>query len=610
VTFRIGYRVPDGAAVETEIQHLAIFGLTQKSGKTTSLEAFAERVGRTTITFRTKKGDIGFDGAARLEPYFRERVDWRFIEGLISAQLQEKAQWYRGDIIVACRNAKTVAEVHANVQRRLEKAKSQWTQKALVELNEYLTEIEESLRTHHFATRLEFAHGRFYVVDLEEYSHAMQQLVIASTLTAVLERFRNTIVVLPEARDFIPVDRLTPAKVAIEEFIRKGAAIGNYVWLDSQALTGLDMNVMRNVGLWLFGRQTLDLEVERDLKFLPGRRHAPNEVTGLGLGEFLVVEGDTLTKTYVQPAWMNAESAMRVARGLARAGQIDTQKKREIQMDAEERKGYEEQIRKMASELQTALAKANALEESTGRLQKMLMERGQELHDLQEQLKTERGRAKSLEADAALGAIHRPGLVPPGTRLTTVATDGRGNTTTETRDLSPGNVAPPERGHIDLDALAAKVEDLVLPRILARMPRGAVVEVPPKRAILSAFLEAHVGRVKEPLAKLAKRNKQYLAYLSTKEGWVGTKSVAIALFGYGSDAAEIARSLHEVGAAEYDSQHGRVRYALLENLKRDLQGQYEISDEELAQVHAALQLEFLGMLAKANGDREQERATA
>ncbi|MFA5870171.1 MAG: hypothetical protein WC941_10785, partial [Candidatus Bathyarchaeia archaeon] len=151
-------------------------------------------------------------------------------------------------------------------------------------------------------------------------------------------------------------------------------------------------------------------------------------------------------------------------------------------------------------------------------------------------------------------------------------------------------------GDIDLDTLARKVGDLVEARILAKIPKGQVIEVPVKRVILSTFLEGHVQRIKEPITKLPDRAKRYLAYLSTKDGYMGTKSVAIALFGYGSDAATIAKSLADVGGADYDSQHGRVRYALLENLKKDLQGQYEISDEELADIHTTLQHEFLGMV--------------
>ena len=354
MTFRIGYRVGDGVAVETELQHLAIFGLTQKSGKTTALEAFAKRAGVRAIVFRTGRGELGFTEAHRSLPYFRERVDWRFIEGLVSAQLQEKARFYRGDIILACRGAKSVAEVHKNVLKRLEKAKNPWTQKVLVELNEYLTEIEESLRTHTFADHVDIGLG-VNVFDLEAYPPAMQQLVIASTLLYVMERETGVAVVLPEARDFIPVDRLTPAKFAVEAVVRKGAKLGNYLWLDSQALTGLDMDVMRSVGLWLFGRQTLDLEVRRTLKFLPGRNHLANEVTGLGLGEFLAVEGEMVTKVYVQPAWLGGSAAVEVAQGKIQAR--DTHLAKELQeedVDAKERNGYEDRIKKLEATLADA----------------------------------------------------------------------------------------------------------------------------------------------------------------------------------------------------------------------------------------------------------------
>jgi hypothetical protein len=405
VTFRIGYRVGDGASVETELQHLAIFGLTQRSGKTTALEAFAKRVGITVIVFRTKRGDIGFHEANRLAPYLRDQVDWRYIEGLVSAQLQEKARFYRGDIILACRGAKSIADVHANVRKRLEKAKNPWTQKVLVELNEYLGEVEEAMATRRLAHQFDIPVNRtsaLQLVDLEGYPPALQQLVIASMLSAVMEDYHNLIVVLPEARDFIPEDRLTPTKLAVENFIRKGAALGNYLWLDSQSLTGLDMDVMRHVGLWLFGRQTLDLEVSRDLKFLPGRKHAASEVTGLRLGEFLVVEGDTVTKTYVQPAWLPDDRARDIAAGELPVHEADHYKpepKEEI-VDEKERKEYEDHIKRLEDAVADAARKyGEAAKEAT-----TWMNKWREEHD----------RAEANEADASIGRIHRPGPAPPG----------------------------------------------------------------------------------------------------------------------------------------------------------------------------------------------------
>ena len=43
-TFRIGFEIGTGKEIMAELHHLAIFGLTQKSGKTTSLEAFINRI--------------------------------------------------------------------------------------------------------------------------------------------------------------------------------------------------------------------------------------------------------------------------------------------------------------------------------------------------------------------------------------------------------------------------------------------------------------------------------------------------------------------------------------------------------------------------------------
>ena len=78
-------------------------------------------------------------------------------------------------------------------------------------------------------------------MDLEALTPAVQQLVIAATVDWLMEGHLTVpvIVVLPEARDFIPKDRRTPAKLALENLIRKGARVSRYLWLDSQALTGL-----------------------------------------------------------------------------------------------------------------------------------------------------------------------------------------------------------------------------------------------------------------------------------------------------------------------------------------------------------------------------------
>ena len=279
-SIRVGFEVPTGREVRIEPHHVGVTGLTQRSGKTTLLEALMDRANETAIAFRTSRGEIGFRGAKRIAPYFRPRTDWRFVEGLISAHLMEKAKFYRADLIRLTRGTKTLADVHANVKAALAKARpGSWPEKILTELNEYLTEIREALDQVPFATAPNLTPMALSVMDLEGLKPAIQQLVIAATVDWLMEGHLTVpvVVVLPEARDFIPEDRRTPAKLALEDLIRKGARVQRYLWLDSQALTGLDMDVCRSIGTWFFGRQTLDIEC-RVARMIPGKRVKPDDV--------------------------------------------------------------------------------------------------------------------------------------------------------------------------------------------------------------------------------------------------------------------------------------------------------------------------------------------
>src|SRR5207302_9832033 len=55
----------------------------------------------------------------RIPPYFREQTDWQFVSSLFEAALTEKMKIQRSWIMKACRGARTLKDVHANVQRAL-----------------------------------------------------------------------------------------------------------------------------------------------------------------------------------------------------------------------------------------------------------------------------------------------------------------------------------------------------------------------------------------------------------------------------------------------------------------------------------------------------------
>ncbi|HXP23451.1 MAG TPA: hypothetical protein VN807_04900, partial [Candidatus Sulfotelmatobacter sp.] len=129
----------------------------------------------------------------------------------------------------------------------------------------------------------------------------------------------DTINVIPEAWKFAPKQKGSPVRQSAEEMIREGAAMKNFLWIDSQDLAGVADVLMRQVGVWLFGVQRAKHEIERALDHmpegLPARRPRPQDIATLSKGQFYVCFGREMHKVYVQPAWMTAAHAEAIARG-------------------------------------------------------------------------------------------------------------------------------------------------------------------------------------------------------------------------------------------------------------------------------------------------------
>ena len=78
----LGYEVGTARPVAIPLAHMAVTGMTQRSGKTTTLEALVTRSGLRAIAFVTKRGERSFTAGNPLAPYFRDRADWQFTEAL------------------------------------------------------------------------------------------------------------------------------------------------------------------------------------------------------------------------------------------------------------------------------------------------------------------------------------------------------------------------------------------------------------------------------------------------------------------------------------------------------------------------------------------------
>lgn len=315
-TVPLGFELGTGAPIGVPIQHLAVTGQTQLSGKTTTLEALIARSGLKAIAFVTKRAEGSFGDAHQVQPYFRERADWQFVSAVLEASLRERLKFERSWIMRACKGAETLADVHANVKEAMVTAKGMSADVYLT-LDHYLQIVTPQIENLEYSATLKLALG-VNVMDLSAYTTELQSLVIRSVIEWVYEHGKGIIVVIPEAWEFIPQNRGSPVLLACETLIRKGGASKNFVWLDSQDIAGVHKNILRQVGTWIIGVQREANEVKRALSHITGgvRKPKVDDVMELERGQFFVCFGKTVAKAYVQPAWMLADEARAIAMGL------------------------------------------------------------------------------------------------------------------------------------------------------------------------------------------------------------------------------------------------------------------------------------------------------
>jgi len=311
----LGFEVGSGVPVHVPLHHLAIFGMTQLSGKTTALEALISRSGLKAIAFITKRGEGGFIKYNPIPPYYRARADWQFVEGLVNVALGEKVKYEPGmryAIMKVCRGHKDLKEIQHAARDLAKGSKREFMKSVYEKLDAYLDIVIPELDKWTFTDSLELSEG-INVMDLSGMRLETQHLVIASTIEYAFATLDHVIVIIPEAWETIPQGKMTPVKWVAQQFIRKGAALGNYLWLDSQDIGGIDKTPLRQCDNWLMGRMKEAHEVERILKQLLGAKVPAEEIQTLPLGQFYAAIGNELRKVYVLPAGVPEDVGREVA---------------------------------------------------------------------------------------------------------------------------------------------------------------------------------------------------------------------------------------------------------------------------------------------------------
>jgi hypothetical protein len=318
ISIHLGYEIKTGNAVGIPLSHLIVTGVTQLSGKTTTLEALITRSDLKAIVFRTKPGERGFANAQRIPPYFKERSDWQYVSALLEATLKEKMRFERSWIMTACKGTSSLLDVKRNIEQSLANPKlNSLSRSVYTTLDEYLNLILPQISVTTFSNTLDLQPG-VNAMDLERLRDELQSLIIRSVLETVLKEMHDIIVVIPEAWKFIPQERGNPCKQLAEEFIRQGATNHNYLWIDSQDMSGVDKTPLKQVSTWILGLQSERNEVRHTLDQMPipkRMRPAEDEIMTLKRGHFYACTPEWSKKVYVQPAWLHAATAEAVATG-------------------------------------------------------------------------------------------------------------------------------------------------------------------------------------------------------------------------------------------------------------------------------------------------------
>ncbi|MBU1173333.1 MAG: ATP-binding protein [Proteobacteria bacterium] len=313
-----GYEIETGKEIEIPISHTVITGLTNESGKTTAVMGLIKRSGLRAIIIKTKIGEKAITEGAIIPPFYKETFDWEYASELLEASRKEKLKFERSWIIRYSKTATNLLEFKKNIDNALAEGKLRELDKSvLISLQAYLDKIIPELQYAPLSHTLDIKDG-INIMDLERFKEETQEIIIKSILEEVLNKEKNTLVIIPECWKYLPEKLGNPVKRPAEAFIRQGATNNNFLFLDSQDITGVSKTILKQVSNWILGYQTEINEIKRTLEQIPlSKKLKPNpeDIATLKKGNFFVATSEFVKKCYSQPSWLDDKTAKKVALG-------------------------------------------------------------------------------------------------------------------------------------------------------------------------------------------------------------------------------------------------------------------------------------------------------
>ena len=565
----IGFEVGTGEKVFLTPDHLIATGVTQYSGKTTCLESLIERLGVKAIAFRTKLGEKSFIHGTIIPPFFKDKSDWQFIQSLLEATLGEKLKgWDRSKIIQLSKGTNSLLGFKKKVDERLNEKLNAFEKDILTNLQAYLEIVLPKLQSITFSNELELSEG-LNIIDLERFSRdvEVQSLIIRSVIEEVFYKYKDTIVILPEAPKFLPQKRGNPCKLAVEQFIREGATDNKLLWIDSQDMASTDKIPLKQISTWVLGYQSEINEVKHTILQIPlpsSKKPKPDDIMTLKLGEFYVCNRDFVKKIYVMPFWLDENKAKKVALGKIKVTELDAPEtlapfkiaiKEPEKVTEQPSIDFAETSKRFNKELIEARQDFfNKIED----IQQQINKIATELFELKNQPKQE------INEEELISKILQK--LPPTSITSQTSVD----------------------------------KESIINEVLARVPSGAkVYEVAPLVKIKKDFLEEAKNKLLSDISSCDEKQKKMLKWMEQKGSYATKKDIFYNCFGSGATSGgtyqDLVKKLTDMKQKEIlkIDTHNRV-YPILKARISQLIEQYGATEPERQQVYNHILMELLG----------------
>ena len=545
----LGFEVNSGKKVEISPSHLIVTGITQLSGKTTTLEALISRSGLKAIVFKTKIGERSFTQGTEVPAFFRDRSDYEFVKSLIEAYAKEKLFLEKGTLMRLCKGASSLLDIKQKVDAELAGGKLRGlNQEIYTRLQHYLENLIPQIQYAPLSKTLQIYDG-INIMNLERFQEEAQALIIQSVADEVLKTQHDVILVIPEAWKFLPQKYNNPCKRVVESFIRQGAANQNFVWIDSQDMAGVDKIPLKQISTWILGYQAERNEVKHTLDqiSLPAKlKPKEDEIMTLKKGHFYLSNSEGMIKVYVQPVWIDEHTAKKIAQGTISVETVN------------------------APNSLTPISRTTAptfpqiVQASDSGLRKELVElRGDffnKIQELQEAITTQA--TELYRVQSSIKPINDEEIISK-----------------VLQKIKPAN---------------ANLEGIVQ-EVLKRIPASSgsiVYSVAPLEKLKKDFQLESKNRLVKEISELSDEEKKILKFIESQEARVNTTNVLdkclhLSTTGGGNRTKVVTafKQLDSLGFASYDSAHGTCGKALLARIK-DLVGTHGATEQEINEIHS------------------------